>query len=406
MHPVNEIRGTKWTSLENKKILIGITGSAASYKAIDLARELIKRGATVRALLSKSASEMITPKLVGWATGLEPVVEESWVTEHITFAYEYDAFLVAPATLNAVVKISLGITDELIPLTAISFLGMGKKVIVAPALHKNLMGLHYKNAIDTLREMGVKVIEPIVDSRAKFPDVESIANVVEGFVLRGEDFKYKKVLVTSGPTREYLDSVRFISNPSSGKMGASLAWEAFARGAEVKVISGPSCANYPPWVPVTFVETTEEMIDEVSKEEYDIAFLAAAPSDYKPERRFEGKLKENLEIKLLRTEKVSSHVKAKIKVGFTAVVAKDEEELVSEAEKKLEEHGFDMIVANNVARKDIGFESDMNEVIIVRRDGKYRHVPKMPKLLVARAVLDEVRDLEGRATSEDEEGSR
>ncbi len=390
---MEEIRGTKWNSLRDKKILLGITGSAASYKAIDVARELIKRGAKVKAIMSEKAKEMVSPKLVGWATGSEVITEESWVTEHITLAREYDLFLLAPATLNTVVKLSLGITDELIPLTAISFIGMSKKVVVAPALHKNLMGLHYDDAISVLKDVGVKVIEPLVDERAKFPEAEDIANVVEGFLLRGDDFKYKKVLVTSGPTREYIDSVRFISNPSSGKMGASLAWEAFARGAEVKVVSGPSCARYPPWVPITFVETTEDMIEEVKRDEYDVAFLAAAPADYKPERSFKGKVREELELRLVRTERVFKHVKARVKVGFTAVVAETEEDLISEAERKLEEYGFDIIVANNVARRDVGFGSDLNEVIIIKRGGKYRHVPKMPKLLVARAILDEVRSL-------------
>ncbi|UXD21510.1 phosphopantothenoylcysteine decarboxylase [Ignicoccus pacificus DSM 13166] len=395
MHPVEEIVGSKWRSLMGKCILLGVSYSVSLYKSVDLARELIKRGAKVKVMMTKKASEIVSPELFHWATGNKPIVDLTGETEHVSLAKECDLMLISPATLNVSTKLAWGIADENIPLTAINFLGYQKKVIVTPVMHKQMtLTPQYRETISRLREMGVRVLEPVEeDGRLKIPDVEFIANVAETLTLRDEDFKGKKVLVTSGPTREYIDRIRFISNPSSGKMGAALAWELFARGADVVVVHGPSIAKYPPWVKKIAVETTEEMA-EVVKElgEFDMAFFAAAPADYRPKNFFDGKLdsKNEVTLELVPTPKVALNVNAKRKVGFTAVVGED---VIDTALQKLQSYNFDMIVANRVDRKDIGFTSDMNEVFIITKDGKVRHVPKMPKLLVARSVVDEAKGL-------------
>ncbi len=394
MHPVEEIRALKWSSLEGRLIVLGVSYSVAIYKAIDLARELIKRGADVQVVMTEEAARVVSPELFHWATGREPVVELTGETEHVSLAKEASSMVIAPATLNVVSKLAYGICDNPLVPTAINVKGYGKPVAVFPVMHIAMLeSPQYTEAKRKLEEMGYLVYDPLVEGRrVRFPEPDWIANVVEALTLRGRDYERIKALVTSGPTREYIDAIRFISNPSSGKMGASLAWELFARGAEVTVIHGPSFVSYPPWVKRIQVETTEEMAEAVKNDEYDVAFFAAAPADYKPEEKFEGKLDsaEEVTLKLVPTPKVVNNVKARVKVGFTAVVGED---VIDSAMKKLEKYGFDLIVANRVDRKDIGFTSDMNEVYIIHKDGRIKHVPKLPKLLVARAILDETKEL-------------
>ena len=394
MHPVEEIRGLKWRSLVGRIIALGVSYSVAVYKSIDVARELIKRGGRVRTVMTSEAARVISPELFHWATGEPPVAELTGETEHVSLGKEASGMAIAPATLNVMSKLANGITDNPVVATAINVKEYGKPVLIFPAMHIGMLkSPQYLRAKKALEEMGYLVIDPLVEEgRVRFPEPSWIANVVESVVLRGRDYEGVKALVTAGPTREYIDAIRFISNPSSGKMGASLAWELFSRGAEVTVVHGPSTATYPPWVRRVKVETTEEMAEAVKEDEYDVAFFAAAPADYRPEERFQGKLDsaEEVLLRLVPTPKVAHNAKAKVKVGFTAVVGED---VIDVALNKLEKYGFDMIVANRVDRKDIGFASDMNEVFIVHKDGRVKHVPKVPKLLVARAILDETLEL-------------
>ncbi|NPA85428.1 MAG: bifunctional phosphopantothenoylcysteine decarboxylase/phosphopantothenate--cysteine ligase CoaBC [Crenarchaeota archaeon] len=394
MHPVEEVRGLKWRSLAGRIIVLGVSYSVALYKAVDVARELVKRDGRVRAVMTEEASKVISPEVFHWATGEEPVAGLTGETEHVSLAKDASSMVIAPATLNVLAKLAYGIADNPVVLTAINVKEYGKPVMIFPSMHAPMLrSAQYRRAKEALEEAGYLVFDPPAEGgRVRFPEPEHVANVAEAVTLRGRDYEGIKALVTSGPTREYIDAIRFISNPSSGKMGASLAWELFSRGAEVKVVHGPSQASYPPWVDRVQVESTEEMAEAVKDGEYDVAFLAAAPADYRPERRFEGKLDSNeeLTLSLVPTPKVARNVKARIKVGFTAVVGED---IIDTALAKLEKYGFDMIVANRVDRKDIGFASDMNEVYIIHSDGRVKHVPKVPKLLAARAILDEAREL-------------
>ncbi|WP_075050607.1 bifunctional phosphopantothenoylcysteine decarboxylase/phosphopantothenate--cysteine ligase CoaBC [Ignicoccus islandicus] len=379
-----------------KCILLGVSYSVALYKAIDLARELIKRGANVKVVMTQEASRVISPEIFHWATGNDVVYKLSGETEHVTLSRECDSMVIYPATLNVVSKLAYGITDDPVTLTAVNFIGYSKYVLVFPVMHRSMYDSpQYSNTLNMLKNIeNIVLIEPVLeDGRVKILDPLESANIIESVTLRGRDLNGVRALVTAGPTREYVDKIRFISNPSSGKMGAAIAWELFSRGAEVYVVRGPSFASFPPQVQIYDVETTEEMA-EVVKDigEVDLAFFAAAPADYKPAETFPGKIdsKTEIEIKLLPTPKVAKVSAAKRKVGFTAVVGED---IIDVALTKMNSYGFDMIVANKVDRKDIGFTSDMNEVYIIRKDKTIRHVPKLPKLLVARAIVDESKDL-------------
>ena len=347
-------------------------------------------------VMSEEASRVISPELFHWATGNRPITKLSGETEHISLARSCDIMTIVPTTLNTLIKIAYGVTDEIIPLIAITFLGYSKRLLIAPVMHREMtLTPQYREAVGRIKNIkNIILVEPIEEEgRLKLPEVEFLANIIETVTLRDIDYKGKRVLVTSGPTREYIDRIRFISNPSSGKMGASLAWELYARGADVVVVHGPSIASYPPWIKRIQVETTEEMAQAVENlGDFDIAFFAAAPADYRPKEVFDGKLdsKDVITLELAPTPKVALRAKAKKRVGFTAVVG---DNVIDIAIQKLEAYDFDIIVANRVDRKDIGFTSDLNEVYIVTKDGKVKHVPKLPKLLVARSVVDEARKL-------------
>ncbi len=409
VHPSEDILCEETRVLEGHKIVLGVTSSIALYRSIDLARKLMRRCARVRVVMSHDASRFISPLLFEWATGLEPVVDVGGGVEHISLAREYDGMVIAPATANTIAKLAYGVADTPVTLTALSFHGMGKPVLVVPVMHLNMYYSRIvKENIDRLKQLGYYVLEPwIEEDKAKIPPIEEIALKTEALVLRGEDLRGVRILVTAGPTREYLDPVRFISNPSSGRMGVAVAREAFYRGARVKLIHGPLCSVEPPqWIEKTSVESTEEMrkavLREVEQGEYDIIVLAAAPADYRFKKTSSEKIDSTnrLVVELEPTPKIIRDVALTAKskkpstiiIGFSAETVKDDRELVERAKRKMEKYGIDMIIANNVSRRDIGFESKYNEVYIITRN-RVEHVPKKTKEGIARIILDKAIEL-------------
>ncbi len=409
VHPSEDILCEETRVLEGHRIVLGVTSSIALYRSIDLARKLMRRCARVRVVMSHDASHFISPLLFEWATGLEPVVDVGGRVEHISLAREYDGMVIAPATANTIAKLAYGVADTPVTLTALSFHGMGKPVLVVPVMHLNMYYSRIvKENIDRLKQLGYYVLEPwIEEDKAKIPPIEEIALKTEALVLRGEDLRGVRILVTAGPTREYLDPVRFISNPSSGRMGVAVAREAFYRGARVKLIHGPLCSVEPPqWIEKTSVESTEEMrkavLREVEQGEYDIIVLAAAPADYRFKKTSSEKIDSTnrLVVELEPTPKIIKDVALTAKnkkpstiiIGFSAETVKDDRELVERAKRKMEKYGIDMIIANNVSRRDIGFESKYNEVYIITRN-RVEHVPKKTKEEIARIILDKAIEL-------------
>ena len=409
VHPSEDLLGEESRVLWGRKIVLGITSSVALYRSIDLARKLMRRGARIRIVMSREASRFISPLLFEWATGVKPIVDVGGEVEHIMLAREYDGMVIAPATANTIAKIAYGITDTSVTLTALSFHGMGKPVLVVPVMHLNMYHSRIvKENIDRLKQLGYHVLEPMIEEdKAKIPPIEEIALKTEVLVLRGEDLRGVRVLVTAGPTREYLDPVRFLSNPSSGRMGVAVAREAYYRGARVKLIHGPLCGvEAPLWVERTGVISTKEMreavLEEIDKGEYDIIVLAAAPADYGFRETSQVKIDSSnrLVVELEPTPKIIRDVvkAAKTKkpstiiIGFAAETVENDKELVERARRKLEKYGVDIIVANNVARKDIGFTSKYNEVYIVTKD-KVEHIPKKTKEEIARIILDKALEL-------------
>lgn len=409
-HPSREIRGTHSKSLEGRKIVLGVTGGVAIYKAVDVARELIKRSADVYVVMSSEASELISPQLFEWATGNEVYVEFKGEVGHVALSRTCDAMVITPATANTIAKLASGIADTSVTLVALNFIGLRKPLLVVPSMHLAMyQAPQIVESISRLKTYGVKVLEPVVEGvRAKLPEVDDIVLNTETLVLRGSDLKGVKILVTAGPTREFLDPVRFLTNASSGRMGAAIAREAFFREATVTLIHGPmEDSLIPKYLKTIKVVTTEEMlnavIDELGNESYDAVILAGAPSDFKFKEVSKVKIDSTTSLPNLTLEptpKISKEIRKVFNglvVGFAAeTVGGNVEELKVRAKSKLVERGFDLIVANDVGRSDIGFASEYDEVLILGADGFEKYVSKTRKDFIAREILDIVKKVLGR----------
>lgn len=400
-HPSKEIICEESAALRGRRVVLGVTSSVAIYRSIDLARTLMRRGAEVVVVMSRDAAKLISPTLFEWATGNRVFhTEFGGEVGHVALASSFDGMLIAPATANTISKLAYGVADTPVVLAALAFLGAGKPLMVVPAMHLQLLNSKpVQEALTRLEGMGVIVHPPKVEKgRAKLPEVWEIAWRFESLLLRGADMRGLKVLVTAGPTREYIDGVRFITNASSGRMGVAIAHEALFRGASVSLVHGP-LSGVSHYVPRSrAVETTSEMVNAVEREmvdfDPDLIFLAAAPVDFAPLQRLEGKAPSNKGyiIELTPTPKVAEVVARRrrrdsVLVVFSAEVVDDESALLQRAAEKMNKYLADIVVANNVGRRDIGFSSEYNEVLIydgsnVLRSGRGR------KEEIARLVVD------------------
>jgi phosphopantothenoylcysteine decarboxylase/phosphopantothenate--cysteine ligase len=382
--------------LRNKSILLGITGGVAAYKTVDLIRRLMECGASVTAVMTEAARNFVTPLSIEVASR-NKVYSDLFCDplSHIALPARADVIAIAPATANIIGKFANGIADDLLSTCLLSF---GGNVIIAPAMNWRM----YENPVvrrnlESLLSRGVLQVGPAegplacgekgMGRMADVPDIiESIKSAVSNKDLKGE-----KILVTAGPTREYLDPVRFISNRSSGKMGYAVARAAFRRGAEVTLISGPCSAERPKGPDFIPVETGEEMLKAVLKEtpSSTVLIMSAAVSDFMPVERSGEKAAKTGEIvlKLAKTPDIISAVgKSKQRpfiVGFAAETGRKPEN----ARKKMREKNIDLIVFNDVTEDGAGFDVDTNKVILIDR-AQERDLPLMDKESVADAILD------------------
>lgn len=404
-HTSKQIIGTKSQILKGKKIALCITGSVAAVECPIIARELMRHGAEVYAVMSPAATRLISPALMEWATGNPVVTELTGMVEHISLAGEHPGavslVLVAPATANTISKIAYGIDDTPVTTVVTTAIGARIPVVVVPAMHESM----YRHPIilenlKRLETYGIEIIGPrFEEGKAKIAHINTIVARVIELLLKKKDMKGLKVLVTGGPTREYIDAVRYISNPSSGRMGVALAEEAFLRGAEVTLIYGPGTVEPPSNFRVIRVETTKEMLDaalsEVREKCYDIIICTAAVADYAPKNRVNGKIpsgKDDLEIPLAPLPKVIDAIRVAAPkaflVGFKAEHGVSRDELLSRAIRKLRNANLDMIVANDVSKPDSGFSAETNEVYVIDKDENIHHVPLSHKNVVASKILD------------------
>ncbi len=391
--------------LEGKTVVLGLTGGIACYKSAELVRALTRGGATVRVMMSASAQQFITPLTLQTLSG-HPVATSTFdLTQeseigHIRLADSADVLVIAPATANVIGKLAAGIADDLITTVV---LATRAPIVLAPAMNVHM----YENPIvqanlGRLRAFGFRIIEPGEGSlacgyegRGRLPDTEVLQAEIER-ALSPQDLHGERILITAGPNREPLDPVRFISNRSTGKMGFALAAAAWRRGAEVVLVAGPTALPAPHGVHRRNVGSAEEMHRAVVAE-YGTAtmvLMAAAVADYRPARVAKEKLKKGsgrMMLELERTVDILSELApgkgARIIVGFAA----ETEQVLANAERKLSEKGLDLIVANDVAGAQTGFEVDTNAVTILDRNGGREDVPLMSKDAVADRILDHVK---------------
>jgi len=400
----NEIRYfCSVTTVENQpKIVLGVTGGIACYKAVELVRLLVKASLRVRVIMTKSALEFVTPLTFQTLSG-NPVATETFdLTQesqigHINLADSADLFVIAPATANVIGKIASGIADDL--LTTV-LMATRAPVLVAPAMNIHM----YENPIlqenlRKLRRIGYHILEPAegylacgYEGQGRLPDPEKIAEEIKR-LLREKDLCGEKFLITAGPNREPLDPVRYISNRSSGKMGYALARAALRRGAEVVLVSGPTALDPPGGARLISVLTAAEMRAAVLKEyaQCTAVIMAAAVSDYRVATISDRKMKRGKDTVEVRLEpnpdilkELGQNKNGKWLVGFAA----ETEELTANAQKKLREKNLDMVVANNVAETGSGFDSDNNAATIIDRTGKTRSLPLMSKDELADQIYD------------------
>ena len=405
------------------RILLGVTGGIAAYKALELARLATQEGHSVRVLMTPTAERFVgrasfegivgAPTLVdeferdptrGAFPG-DPVPEHDPIG-HLEVVANADAYLIAPASANTVAKLAAGIADSMV---TTSFLACTAPRLVAPAMNDRMFRDAATQAnLSTLRQRGIAVIEPEEGALAsrgehgvgRLPEPRALLDALEAALPRPSGpWDGLRVLVSAGGTREPIDPVRFIGNRSSGRMGLALAERAARRGAEVTLVAANVSRPAPPGVRRVDVETAAELADALGREfdSADVLVMAAAPADFRPKRAAGEKIHREgtsgLELDLEATEDILARLTASRRDGQTIVgFAAETGEGLERAREKLERKGADAIVLNDVSRSEIGFESPQNEVVIVERAGEH-HVPLASKENVADAILDRVEAL-------------
>ena len=396
--PIDEIRGTYGDELRDRRIILVVTGSISAYKAPDIARELIRHGAEVYIVASQDALRFAARDTLAWSVGGRLITEMSYLAEHIYLLRDADLLLVAPATANTVAKAAYGVADTPATLAIHSALGYGKKVLIAPVMHLNMMeNPLYREAVERLRRMGAVFIDPLVEEeKAKLPPTRDIK--MEVFrALYPDILSGRKVVVTAGPTIEYIDPVRIITNKSSGKMGVYIAEEAYLMGAEVTLIHGPIRVEPYRKLDRIPVETTEEMLEATIEalEGADIFISAAAPVDYRPALQWEEKIDTRstggLDLELVLTPKIVAEARERFPdlyiVSFKALYNVSDDELIRAAAEHARRYGFNLTVANDVAREGAGFQHETNEVFIVGKSGELVKRLRGHKRVLARELL-------------------
>jgi len=405
-HTSKLITGSLSSKLDGKKITLCVTGSVAAVECVALSRKLMRHGAEVYTVMSKMGTKIIHPYLLEWATGNPVITELTGQIEHITLAGKHaghvDLVLIAPATANTIGKVANGIDDTPVTTTVSSAIGAKIPVVVVPAMHESMYDhpAVIEN-IKKLKSMGIGVVSPrMEEAKAKIPDVDSIVDFVLK-TLGPKDLVNKHFLVSAGPTRGWIDRVRFITNPSTGKMGIALVHELISRGATVTLVLGPSAQTPPAQANVINVTTSEDMMEAVMSalegQKTDCFISSAAVLDYVPSKKEDSKMvsgKSSLSVELVPTKKIIEEARKKFKnlfiVGFKVESGITKKELESRARAKIDAGICNLVVANDEQKKGVAFESDTNEVLIVGSGKSVEHVPLTSKREIAHYIVDAI----------------
>ncbi|MBS20054.1 MAG: bifunctional phosphopantothenoylcysteine decarboxylase/phosphopantothenate--cysteine ligase CoaBC [Chloroflexi bacterium] len=388
--------------LTNKRIVLGVTGSIACYKALELASKLVQNGALVDTIMTKSSQEFLTPLAFKSITHRDVVtnmydINSEFAINHVGLAESADIIVIAPATANTIAKISNGMSDDSLTTTV---LASKCPIVIAPAMDGNMFdNPATQSNIATLISRGVFISGPeygrlasglIGNGRMTSP--KNLVDIITMTLGSKGDLSGKKILISAGGTTEPIDPVRFITNKSSGKMGYSIAAAARDRGANVTLVSASNMLENPIGIQIKKVRTSSEMYDVISKEitEMDAIIMAAAVSDWTPKKYSNSKSKkngsENWSIDLIKTTDIIANISKPnlIKIGFAA----ESDNLIQNGKSKIQSKSLDLIVANDILDKENGFESDTNKVSIIHPNGDVEIIPAMPKYEVGNEILD------------------
>lgn len=411
------MRFTSDTEMKGKKILVGITGGISSYKICNLVRLFVKAGAEVKVIMTPSATKFVSPLTLSVLSKNDVVIntfpdisdyseaeKSNLSTWHINYGLWADIFVIAPATANSLAKIEAGICDNFLLCTVFA---ARCPVVLVPSMDEDMYNHRItQRNIENLKNNKFNIFYPIYGELAsgligmgKMPEPEDIFDYINDNFFTEKDFAGKKILVTAGPTREPLDSVRFISNYSSGKMGFEIAKAAHMRGADVILIAGPVSLKETAGIKRINIESAEEMFTEVKKhfKNRDIIVMASAVSDFKPLKKSTGKIKKedknNLNTEFVKTPDILSYLgknKKKYKLIGFALETDDE---MKNAKEKFRKKNLDLIVLNNANVEGAGFEKDTNIVTFICKES-FEQLPLMPKYEVANKILTKIKEIQ------------
>lgn len=391
--------------LDNKTVVLGVTGGIAAYKALELTSKLVKSGAQVKVIMTKSAVEFVAPlsfqSLSGNPVAIDTFDEpKSWEIRHISLAKAADVFAIVPCTANIIGKIAGGIADDMLTTTVMA---TKAPVLIAPAMNTNMFeNPILQDNLKTLEHYGYEVIQPASGYLAcgdtgagKMPEPETLLSYILREIAKEKDLEGKKVLVTAGPTQEAIDPVRYITNHSSGKMGYALAKAAMLRGAEVTLVSGPCSITPPPFVKVVPVVTAKDMFDAVTSvsAQQDIIIKAAAVADYRPLKVFDEKVKkkdEEMSIALEKTDDILNYLgEHRTKEQFLCGFSMETQNMIGNSRAKLGKKHLDMVAANNLKVEGAGFQGDTNVLTLITQDEDVS-LQLMSKEDAANVILDKI----------------
>lgn len=390
--------------LKGKTVLLGVTGGIAAYKAAALASALVKQHAAVEVVMTRNATQFVTPLTFEQLTGRRTMVDTfdrnfSHQVEHISLAERTDLVIIAPATANVCAKLAHGLADDMLTTTV---LACRCPKLIAPAMNTNM----YENPVtqdnlEILRRYGWDVIEPASGrlacgavGKGKMPEPENLVQHILQYLAMPHDMAGKKVLVTAGPTQEALDPVRYLTNHSTGKMGYAIAQMAMLRGADVTLVSGPTSIQPPPFVKLVRIKSAQDMFEAVAAHamQSDYIFKAAAVADYTPADYNDNKMKKkdgDLSMPLKRTQDILKYLgehrtTGQVICGFSM----ETQDMLENSRQKLHRKNVDMICANNLKVAGAGFGVDTNVITIITKEA-VTELPLLSKEAAANAILDQ-----------------
>lgn len=393
--------------MQGKKIVLGVTGGIAAFKAASICSMLNQQGADVRVIMTQAATKFVT-KMTFQALSRNDVYSDVFdehdpdVIAHIDLADHTDLFIIAPATANTIAKLAYGLADDMLTST---MLATRAPAIIAPAMNVHMYSHPTVTAnLATLKQRGYHIIEPGEGQLAcgyvgkgRMAEPQVIVALADNVLQQGQDLNGLRVLVTGGPTVEAIDPVRYLTNRSSGKMGYAIAEAAARRGAKVTLVSGPTHLQAPANVTRLQVTSAADMYKAVMEHYHDcdVVIKAAAVSDYRPATYTSHKVKKgdkHLTLSLERTPDILSELGKRKTSQFLVGFAAETDDVEKNALDKLTRKNLDLIVANDVSLPEAGFDVDTNVVTFYSRNGRVRKLPKMSKWDVANALLDEIKD--------------